>query len=150
MSIQYPIKNAYTLSKEEIISALKTDVNKGLTQAEARMRINKYGLNAYAAQKQKPIWLMLLLQFKSPIVYLLLIAIAVTVYFQNYTEAMAIGAVIIINSLIGFFMELQARSSMNALKEMDITLSKVIRDGKCRQIPSEKITIGGFDTNRSG
>ena len=59
---------------------------------------------------------MLLLQFKSPIVYLLLFAVAVILYFQNYIEAIAIGVVIFLNALIGFFMDLQACSSMNALK----------------------------------
>lgn len=85
---------------------------------------------------------MLLIQFKSPIVYLLLATAAVTLYFKNYLEAGSIGIVIIVNAIIGFFMELQARSSMKALKEMDVILSKVIRDGKKQKIPSEKLTPG--------
>ena len=67
---------------------------------------------------------------------------AVSLYFKDYIEAIAIVAVILINALIGFLMELQARSSMNALREMDVILSKVIRDGKVIEIPSEKITPG--------
>ncbi len=85
---------------------------------------------------------MLLQQFISPIVYLLVFGAAVSLYFQDFIEAIAIGVVILINALIGFFMELQARNSMNALKEMDIMLSKVIRSGKVLEIPSEKLTIG--------
>ena len=142
MNIKYPLKNAHTLSVEEIVAALATSVEKGITQSKAETRTKQFGANVYSAQKQKPLWLMLLLQFKSPIVYLLLFAVAVTLYFQNYIEAIAIGIVIFVNALIGFFMELQARSSMNALKEMDVILCKVIRDGKMLQIPSEKITVG--------
>lgn len=142
MNIKYPIESVHTLSADEIITALQTDAQKGISLAEAETRAASFGANIYAVQKQKPVLLMLLLQFKSPIVYLLLFAIAVTIYFQNYIEAIAIGVVIFVNALIGFFMELQARSSMNALKEMDIILSKVIRDGKTLHIPSEKITIG--------
>ncbi len=142
MNIKYPLENAHTLSVEEVVIALETNPQNGISSGEATKRIVQFGANIYAAQKQKSVWLMLLLQFKSPIVYLLLFAVAVTIYFQNYIEAIAIGVVIFINALIGFFMELQARSSMNALKEMDVILSKVIRDGKTLHIPSEKITVG--------
>ncbi|MBK8787071.1 MAG: cation-translocating P-type ATPase [Chitinophagaceae bacterium] len=150
MNIKYPIESVHTLSVDEIITALETDAQKGISSSEAETRTASFGANIYAVQKQKPIWLMLLLQFKSPIVYLLIFAAAVTVYFQNYIEAIAIGVVIFVNALIGFFMELQARSSMNALKEMDIILSKVIRDGITLHIPSEKITIGDLIVVEAG
>ncbi len=142
MKINYPLEYVHTLSIDEIVQSFQTNADKGISQSEAEIRTKEFGENVYAAQMQKPLWLMLLLQFKSPIVYLLLFAVAVTIYFQNYVEAVAIGVVIFVNALIGFFMELQARSSMNALKEMDVILCKVIRDGKMLHIPSEKITVG--------
>ena len=85
---------------------------------------------------------MFLLQFMSPIVYLLVFGALVSLYFKDYIEAIAIGAVILINALIGFSIELQARISMNALKEMDVIRSKIIRDGKVQDIPSEKLAPG--------
>jgi P-type Ca2+ transporter type 2C len=142
MKIKYPLEYVHTLSIDEIVQAFETNAQKGISQSEAESRTKEFGANVYAAQKQKSIWLILLLQFNSSIVYLLLFAVAVTIYFQNYIEAIAIGVVIFVNALIGFFMELQARSSMNALKEMDVILCKVIRDGKMLHIPSEKITVG--------
>ena len=142
MKITYPLQDAYTLSVEEIVQSFITNAEKGITQLEADNRIKQFGANIYAAQKQKSIWMMLLMQFKSPIVYLLIAAAVVTLYFKNYIEAGAIGVVILINALIGFLMKLQARSFMNALREMDIILSKVIRDGKIQEIPSEKLTLG--------
>lgn len=150
MKIKYPIENVFTLSIDEITTALETNVEKGITQSEADKRTKQFGANIYAAQKQKSIWLILFLQFRNPIVYLLLFAIAVTIYFQNYIEAIAIAVVILVNALIGFFMELQARSSMKALKEMDVTLCNVIRDGKKMQVPSEKITVGDLIVLEAG
>ena len=150
MNIKYPIDSVHTLSVEETITAFETNAHDGISAAEAGARTAKFGANIYAEQKQKSVWLMLLLQFKSPIVYLLLFAVVVTLYFQNYIEAIAIGVVIFVNALIGFFMELQARSSMNALKEMDVILSNVIRDGKTLQIPSEKITVGDLIVLEAG
>ena len=142
MKIQYPIKNAHNLSIEDTSQSLQTDVNQGISVHEGDNRNKTFGLNIYESQPQKSVWLMLLEQFKSPIVYLLAFAILVSVYFEHYIEAIAIAVVILVNALIGFLMEMQARSSMNALKEMDIIKSKVIRDGKLQEINSEKIAPG--------
>jgi P-type Ca2+ transporter type 2C len=142
MKIKYPLLDSHTFSAEEIVLAFQTDSKRGLSQAEAEKRATEFGLNIYKAQKQKSIWLMMILQFKSPIVYLLFFAVAVTFYFQNFVESIAILSVIFLNALIGFSMELQARHSMNALREMDVICSKVLRDGKILEIPSENIVPG--------
>ena len=112
MNIKYPLESVHTLSVEETITAFETNAHDGIGASEVETRTAKFGTKIYAAQKQKSLWLMLLLQFKSPIVYLLLFAVGVTLYFQNYIEAIAIGVVIFVNELIGFFVELQARRSM--------------------------------------
>jgi P-type Ca2+ transporter type 2C len=142
MKINYPIADVHTLSAEEVFQSFQTNAETGLSNSEAEKRSKEFGVNSYQAQKQKSIWTMMLQQFKSPIVYLLLAGAAVSVYFQDYIEAIAIVVVIFVNALIGFFMELQARNSMNALREMDVIHSKVIRDGKTLEIPSEKLTLG--------
>lgn len=142
MEIKYPIEDPHTLSVEEVLQSFQTDADKGISRSEAEKRSKEFGLNIYQAQKRKSIWLILLLQFKSPIVYLLVFGASVSVYFQDYIEAAAIVVVILLNALIGFLMELQARSSMNALREMDVILSKVIRDGKIQDIPSEDLAPG--------
>lgn len=142
MKIKYPLADPHILSGEEILLAFQTDSEAGISHSEAAQRTKEFGTNVYKAQKQKSIWMMILLQFKSPIVYLLFFAVALTLYLQDYIEAIAISVVILANALIGFLMELQARTSMNALKEMDLSFSKVIRDGKTQEIPSEKIVPG--------
>lgn len=142
MSIKYPVETPHILSVDEALQTLQTDANKGISDTEAKSRTEEFGSNAYKAQKQKSIWLILLLQFKNPIVYLLVFGAGVSFFFKEYIEAIAILAVILINALIGFLMELQARSSMNALREMDVIMSRVIRDGKTIEVPSENICPG--------
>ena len=142
MSIKYPFENPFSVSADTLINDFQTNAQSGLTTSEAENRIKEFGQNIYQVQKQKSIWLMLLLQFKSPIVYLLLAAAAVSLYFKDVIETAAILVVIVVNAIIGFLMELQARSSMNALKEMDVIKTNVIRDGKKQEIPSENITPG--------
>lgn len=142
MKINYPVTDAHTLSVEVLLQSLQTNAETGLSNSEAENRSKEFGLNSYQTQKQKSIWMMVFQQFKSPIVYLLVAGAAVSVYFKDYIEAIAIVVVIFINALIGFLMELQARNSMNALREMDVIHSKVIRDSKTQEIPSEKLTPG--------
>ncbi len=106
MEIKYPIENPHTLSVEEVLQVFQTDAVAGISQSEVAKRSKEFGLNVYQAQKPKPIWLMIIQQFNSPIVYLLLVGTGVSVYFQDYIEAIAIGVVILLNAIIGFSMEL--------------------------------------------
>ena len=150
MEIKYPIENPHALSVEEITKNLQVDINQGLGVQEANNRNKTHGLNLYEAQPQKSVLLILFEQFKSPIVYLLLFATLVSAYFEHYIEAIAIAVVILVNAVIGFLMEMQARSSMNALKQMDIIKSRVLRDGKLQEIDSEKITPGDLIVLEAG
>ncbi len=150
MQINYPFNDVHSFSIEELLESFQTNAESGITNLEAVKRNKEFGLNSYKAQKQKSILLMFLQQFTNPIVYLLLFGIAVSVYFKDYVEAVAIAVVIIINAIIGFLMELQARNSMNALKAMDVIHSKIIRDGKTQEINSENITIGDIVVLEAG
>ncbi len=150
MKIKYPIKDPHSVSVEEILQMLQTDINQGLVASEANLRNKQFGFNIYETQAQKSIWLILLGQFRSPIVYLLAFGALVSLYFQNYIESASIVVVLLVNALIGFLMEMQARSSMNALKQMDIIKSKVIRDGKISEIAAEKITPGDLVVLEAG
>ncbi|MES2798021.1 MAG: cation-translocating P-type ATPase [Bacteroidota bacterium] len=142
MKTKYPTEDIHTLSMEEVLQGFQTNAETGLSKAEAATRFKQLGPNIYTTQKQKSVWVILLQQFKSPIVYLLIFGAAVSLYFQDFIEAVAILIVIIINALIGFLMEMQARKSMNALKEMDVIKTKVIREGKLEVIASENLTLG--------
>ncbi len=150
MTIKYPIPHPHTHSVEDILHLCQTDATTGISEPEAGKRSKEFGLNIYQVQKLKPIWLIIVQQFNSPIVYLLVAGVGVSVYFQDYIEAIAIGVVILVNAIIGFSMELQARSSMNALKEMDVILSTVIRAGKTHEIPSEQLTVGDVVSLEAG
>ncbi|QEM03568.1 cation-transporting P-type ATPase [Mucilaginibacter rubeus] len=142
MTMKYPIDQPFSLTVEEVAKLVQANTVEGITYYEAKKRSRVYGLNSYKTQKQKSLWLILLYQFKNPIVYLLIAGSLASLYFKDILETTAILAVILINALIGFFMEFQARNSMNALKKMDIVTAKVIRGGKSRSIPSEQLVPG--------
>jgi Ca2+-transporting ATPase len=142
MKNKFPNHDIHTFTIEEVMRDFGTNPETGLTKTEASARIKKYGLNVYTSQKPKSPWLILLEQFKSPIVYLLIFGAVVSLFFKDFLEATAILVVILVNALIGFLMEMQARSSMKALKEMDVIKTRVLRDGKTEIIPAENLTLG--------
>lgn len=111
----------------------------GLTSHEAKQRLQKFGYNRIEADKGKHPLKILWAQFNNLLVYLLLFAAAMSFWFQEYLDATAILLVILINAIIGFWMELQAERSMNALKKMASVPAKVVRDGGLAEISSEEV-----------
>lgn len=138
----YPIEKPHSVEIEKITKTLNANLQTGLAEEDVKERIEKYGLNSYEEQKQKSIFLILFEQFKSPIILLLVVAAAVSFSFQHLVEGFSIIGVIFITAALGFFMELQARKSMNELKKMDKSQSKVCRNNGIIEIESEQIVPG--------
>jgi len=131
----------HAIESEAVLTALQTDDANGLTSAEAQKRF-KNGANKIEAKKDKSILLIFLGQFKSPIVWLLVFAAGLSFYFGELLDGIAILIVILINALIGFYMEYQAERSMNALKKLSAVPAKGLRNGKLEEINAEEIVPG--------
>lgn len=135
-------KHIHTIPINKFITQLASDKENGLLSDEATKRLQKFGSNVIQADKGKSPLRILLEQFNSLMVWLLLFAAGLSFWFQEYLDATAILLVILINAVVGFWMELQALRSMNALKKMASVPSKVFRDGKLIEIPSEELVPG--------
>jgi Ca2+-transporting ATPase len=140
-SVLKKISDAHHLTTEELTALLQTSPD-GLSTKEAIKRLADFGYNRLSAKKEKTIVEILLEQVKSLIVYLLLAAAFISFLLRDITEAFVILIVIILNTLIGFFMEWQAVVSLKALKKLDIINAKVIRNGKLAEVSSEEIVVG--------
>lgn len=134
--------NNYTIPLTKLITELGSDREKGLNSLEATNRISQYGRNTIQSDKGKHPLKIVLSQFNNLLVYLLLFAAAMSFWFQEYLDATAILLVILVNASIGFWMEMQAERSMNALKKMASVPAKVFRDGKLSEITSEELVPG--------
>lgn len=133
-----PLQN--TSGKSEKLSA--TDIKTGLTTEEADARIQQFGLNELEQVKPESIWSILLRQVNSIIVYILAAAAIVSFFLGDTIEGFAVIAVILINAITGFVLEYNARQSMEALRKLDTTPARVLRDKKITEIPSDQVTIG--------
>lgn len=132
----------HSRSLEDVLQSLEADGTRGLSGEESIQRLEQFGSNSITHEKKKSLWLVFLRQFNSPIVYLLILAVGLSFFFQEWLDGAAILVVILINSIIGFYMEYQAEQSMEALKKLSILPAKVIRSGELKEINAEELVPG--------
>lgn len=136
------VKKPWARSWEEVGGSLGVDTEKGLGPKEAKNRSRQFGLNRLEATKKKAVWPILWEQVKNPIVALLLLAAVLSFSFGRLLEGISIAIAIFINGVIGFFTELKAIRSMEALHRMGRVTAKVLREGNLKEVFSEDIVPG--------
>jgi Ca2+-transporting ATPase len=114
----------------------------GLTSDEARKRLAEVGPNVLAAEEKIRIFSILLHQFKSPLIYVLLVAAVVTFFLHEYIDMSVILAVVILNAVIGFIQEVKAEQGVRSLKKMVQAKARVLRDRREREIPGSELVPG--------
>jgi len=131
----------HALEIKEVFSELKTS-EKGLKDEEAHSRINKYGHNEIREIKSRGKILLFLSQFNSLLVYVLIAAGVVSFLIGHKLDAMIIGIIVIINSVIGFIQEYKAEEIIEKLKKsLDYNVI-VLRNDKQKEISSKMLVPG--------
>ncbi|NQT49726.1 cation-translocating P-type ATPase [Candidatus Kuenenbacteria bacterium] len=131
----------FTLSKQQVFDEFKA-TDKGLDSKQADERLKKYGRNELIRKKENKILKILIGQFANFIVYILIIAFVISFLLGEYLDASVIGAIIILNALLGFVQEFKADKAIEALKKMSTLTCVVIRDGKKQQLDSHLLVPG--------
>ncbi len=147
------IRNDFTFHAtkiEEATALLNSDIEQGLTIEKAKEMLERFGKNTIEEAKSLSPLRILANQFKSPIVYLLFFAVAMSFWFKEWLDGIAILIVIFINTAIGFYMEFKAQRSVLALKKLSSIPAKVLRDGKLTEINSEEIVPGDIVFTEAG
>lgn len=122
----------------------------GLSQSEADARFVTHGPNAIPEQPMPSWWWILLRQFRSPLIYILLVAAVVSVVIGEATDAAFIFGVLILNAAIGGFQEWRAERSSKALQHLLRIRASVLRDGEVREIDGESLVPGDIVWLESG
>ena len=147
------IRNDFTLHAttiEEATVLLNSNTEQGLTIEMAKERLERFGLNTIDEAKAISPFKILINQFKSPIVFLLLFAAAMSFWFKEWLDGIAILLILIINAAIGFYMEFKAHKSVAALKKLSSIPAKVLRGGKLNEINSAEIVPGDITFIEAG
>jgi Ca2+-transporting ATPase len=139
----------YQQEAKEVLAALGSDGHRGLSEEEARARLQRCGRNELAAEKPVSAWRKFLAQFQDALVILLLVATAISAGLWLYEretalpyEAIAIFAVVLLNAAMGYIQESRAASAVAALKQMAAAHAKVIRNGENRSAPAADVVPG--------
>lgn len=132
----------HTLSAEQALQSQTVEAAVGLSQPEAAERLKHYGANQLAEKPPRPAWHLLLAQFKSFLIVVLLVAASVAAFIGDLSDGMVILGVVVINALLGFYQEFQAEKSLAALKKMLALKATVRRDGNIQELPAEQLVPG--------
>jgi cation-transporting ATPase F len=132
----------HDLPLHEVVLLMGADREAGLDESEAARRLQRFGRNELPAVQPTSAWLRLARQMHNPLIYVLIVAGAVTVFLGEYVDASVIFGVVVINTVVGFIQESKAESALDALRSMVHTDARVVRDGRQRLVPSEELVPG--------
>ena len=140
---------SYRQDIDDVITALGTDVRKGLSGDEALSRLQQHGRNELVGEKPIPAWRRYLAQFRDVLVILLLVATAISAGLWAFErdaalpyEAIAIFAVVLLNATMGYVQESRAEAAVAALRAMSAADATVIRNGERRSVPAAEVVPG--------
>ncbi len=129
-------------SATEAAAALETDLTCGLTNAEAARRRARCGPNVLAEAKGRSVFSIVVAQFRSLIVALLVAATAVAFVLGENIEAVAILVVIFLNAAVGFWTEWRAEMALTALQRQAVARARVLREGEQHEIAAADLVPG--------
>ena len=150
----------YLSSSAEVLESVSSTLD-GLSDGEAKARLEKNGKNKLIESKKEPLIVKFFKQLAEPMTIILIVAAAISAGVEVYngvsaghwefpTDVVIILAVVLINAILGVFQESKAEKALEALQEMSKAQSKVIRDGKLITIPSEDLVVGDIIVLEAG
>ncbi|XZN92211.1 MAG: magnesium-translocating P-type ATPase [Microcoleus sp.] len=114
----------------------------GLSHADAKQRLSQYGANSLKQIHKSSAFMMLLNQFKSPIILILILAAVLSIFLKDAADAIIIIAIVLISGLLGFWQERGASNAVEKLLALVQVKATVLRDGQSQEIPNEEVVPG--------
>lgn len=139
----------WSISTTEILNKLQVKAI-GITTAEAKKRFASDGPNSLKPQKRSGTFMLLICQFRSPIILILLGATVLSLFLRNFVDASIILSIVIISGLLGFWQEFSASNAVAKLLALVQIKAAVLRDGKQIEIPVEDIVPGDIVVLNAG
>ncbi len=131
----------WTLPTAEVFKKTQT-LAKGLSHQEALQRLQQHGRNELAKEKRMPGWLILLQQFRSPLVLILVAAAIIAYFLGEHLDATVIIGIVILNAGLGFYQEYKAERSLRELRKLITHHNHLLREGIIISVDSKEIVPG--------
>lgn len=141
----------FSKSIEEVLNEINVDATSGLSEEEAKVRLEKYGANQLVSKKKKNIFQLFVSQLREWLIYILFAAVIITLFMGEYIDATIIILVIITNAVLGVIQEVKAGKAIEALQKMSFPKALVRRNGEVKEINSHEVVPGDIlilDTGR--
>lgn len=136
------MKESYhSFNKEEVLEKLNV-TEEGLTDEEASLRLKTYGYNELRKVPKKSIWKMLKEQLSDIMVLILIVAAILSIILNEWTEAIVIIAIVLLDAIIGILQEKKATDAMEALKNMSAPTARVLRQGQESVVKAAELVPG--------
>ncbi len=132
----------YARSTDETLRALETDLDNGLSEAEAQQRRAQHGPNELPQESDTSLWELLVSQFTEVMVLVLLAAAVISIFIGDTKDAIVIMAIVVLNAALGFFQEYQAEQALAALGAMQTPQVRVRRDGHVHTLSAVDLVPG--------
>jgi Ca2+-transporting ATPase len=129
-------------SVADTLAELGVDASSGLSEAEAKSRLNKSGPNKLQGKKRKTILQMFVAQLNDALIFVLFGAVLITIFMGEYIDAIIILLVICINAVLGVVQEVKAGNAIEALRNLSTPKALVKRGGETKEIESEEVVEG--------
>lgn len=142
--------SAWGKSVDDVLQELAVDATRGLDDDVAHSRRHEYGRNQFRVAQQRHLLAILVDQFRSVVIVLLVGAGVLALLFSDFAEAVAIFTVILINSTIGFLTEWRATRSMEALRRLARVSCVLLRAGAVRRVMAEELVPGDIVVLEAG
>jgi Mg2+-importing ATPase len=139
----------WSVSADDLLRQLES-TQKGLTGDEARQRLAQFGPNLLKPQKRSDVLTLLIDQFKSPIILILLVATVLSLFLHDAVDASIILSIVFVSGLLGFWQERGASNVVAKLLSIVQIKAAVMRDGALKDIPVEEIVPGDIIILKAG
>lgn len=140
----------HSLHHDEVIKNLRTNITHGLSHEDAKERLLRFGPNELPEPKRRTVFSIVLHQFFSPLIYLLLIAAGIAFFIGDSRDSFVILVVVILNAVIGAYQEGRAEQSIEALRKLSKLKARVLRDEQEKVIEASELVVGDIIALNSG
>ena len=131
----------WSLSTDQVLQQAHSTIA-GLSHPEAKQRLSQYGANSLKQTHQSSALVLLLNQFKSPIILILVFAAVLSIFLQDALDAIIILTIVLISGLLGFWQERGASNAVEKLLALVQVKATVLRDSQSEEIPNEEVVPG--------
>ncbi len=138
----HSLPNAFSLDAPAVAAALATQLDQGLSNDEAVRRQTSDGFNELTEAPRTPAWKRFASHFLELVIIILIVAAVISALLGEWTDALAILAIVLLNGILGFVQESRAEQALASLRKLSSPLSKVIRGGVPASIPARELVPG--------